>query len=181
MAQYNPPDQQQYPPPQQPYYPQGQQQYTYNSQQQPAYNPNTQQQWGLHQDPQHQYFGAPSGIPQGQPITGVVPPAYETAPYDGTVNPESGLPAKFNPRPRYNDCWAFFLFIAQLAAFVVLSGFAINKLNENRQMGSGYYPPGQQTPGAPLGFFSKSGLIAMLIAVLTGAVVSVLYFMLTEA
>lgn len=181
MAQYKPPDQQQYPPPQQPYHAQGQQQYAYNAQQQPAYNPNAQQQWGLHQDPQQQYYGAPSGLPQGQPITGVVPPAYESAPYDGTVNPESGLPAKFNPRPRYNDCWAFFLFIAQFAAFVVLSGFAINKINENRQSGVYYPSPGGGTSGMALGFFSKSGLITMLIAVLTGAVISVLYFMLTEA
>ncbi|KAG0293237.1 putative choline transporter, neither null mutation nor overexpression affects choline transport [Linnemannia gamsii] len=181
MAQYNPPDQQKYPPPQQPYYAQGQQQNAYNAQQQPAYNPNAQQQWGLHQDPQQQYFGAPSGTPQGQPITGVVPPAYETAPYDGTINPDSGLPAKFNPRPRYNDCWAFFLFIAQFAAFVVLSGFAISKINENRQSGIYYPAPGQGNSGVALGFFSKSGLITMLIAVLTGAVISVLYFMLTEA
>ncbi|KAG0081293.1 putative choline transporter, neither null mutation nor overexpression affects choline transport [Linnemannia elongata] len=187
MAHYNPPDQQQqYPPPQQPYYNQGQQQqqYAYNAQQQPAYKPNTQhQQWSLQQDPQQQYFGAPSGVPQGQPMTGVVPPAYETAPYDGTVNPESGLPAKFNPRPRYNDCWAFFLFIAQLAAFIVLSGFAIRQISRDRQDDqNGYYAaPGQQAPGVALGFFSKGGLITMLISVLTGAVIAVLYFMLTEA
>ena len=109
-------------------------------------------------------------------MTGVVPPAYETAPYDGTVNPESGLPAKFNPRPRYNDCWAFFLFIAQLAAFIVLSGFAIKEINRDLQYDqNGYYP----APG--LDFFWKSGLITMLISVLTGAVFAVLYFMLTEA
>lgn len=112
-------------------------------------------------------------------MTGVVPPAYGTAPYDGTVNPESGLPTKFNPRPRYNDCWAFFLFIAQLAAFIVLSGFAISEINRDLQ--NGYYPaPGQQAPGVALGF-SKSGLITLLISVLTGAVIAVLYFMLTEA
>ncbi|KAK3848727.1 MAG: plasma-membrane choline transporter-domain-containing protein [Linnemannia gamsii] len=185
MAQYNPPDHQQYaPPPQQPYYTQGQQQqqqqqYAYNAQQQPAYNPNAQhQQWGLQQDPQQQYFGAPSGPPHGQPMTGVVPPSYETAP-TGTVNPESGLPAKFNPRPKYNDCWAFFLFIAQLAAFVVLSYFAIKEIDNDRKFGSD--APGQRSPGVALGFFSKSGLITMLIAVLTGAVIAVLYFMLTEA
>ncbi|KAF9127768.1 putative choline transporter, neither null mutation nor overexpression affects choline transport [Mortierella sp. 14UC] len=184
MAQYNPPDHQQYaPPPQQPYYSQGQHQFAYNAQQQPAYNPSAQrQQWGLQQDPQQQYFGAPSGPPHGQPITGVAPPSYETAPY-GTVNPESGLPAKFNPRPKYNDCWAFILFIAQLAAFVVLSYFAIRQINEDRKSGSdGYYPPpGQRTSGVALGFFSKSGLITMLISVLTGAIIAVLYFMLTEA
>ncbi|KAF9103345.1 putative choline transporter, neither null mutation nor overexpression affects choline transport [Mortierella sp. GBA35] len=183
MAQlYNPPDHQQYaPPPPQPYFIQGQQQqpYSYNAQQQPAYKPNAQQQqWGLQQDPQQQYFGGqqqPSGIPQGggQPMTGVVPPSYETAPY-GTVNPESGLPAKFNPKPRYNDCWAFFLFIAQLAAFVVLSYFAISQFVDN----GGYY---NQPPASTLGFFSKQGLITMLISILTGAITAVLYLMLTEA
>ncbi|KAF9938336.1 putative choline transporter, neither null mutation nor overexpression affects choline transport [Modicella reniformis] len=104
-----------------------------------------------------------------------MPPSYETAPY-GTVNPESGLPAKFNPRPRYNDCWAFLLFIAQLAAFVVLSYFALHQIVEDRKNDPGYYPPGRTT-----GFFSKSGLVTMLISILTGLVIAVLYFMLTQA
>ena len=120
-------------------------------------------------------------------MTGVVPPSYETAPY-GTVNPESGLPAKFNPRPKYNDCWAFFLFLAQLAAFVVLSYFAINTINQDRKYNNGLdegnqfqQPPGG-TPGSQdLGFFSKSGLITMLISILVGAVIAVLYFLLTQA
>ncbi|KAF8941588.1 putative choline transporter, neither null mutation nor overexpression affects choline transport [Dissophora ornata] len=130
MASYLPPDQEPYgtpPPPQQ--YAYNAQQYSYNAQQQPAYKPaDQQQQWGENQGVQQQYFGAPSGPPQGQPTTGVMPPSYETAPY-GAVNTESGLPAKFNPRPRYNDCWAFLLFIAQLAAFVVLSYFAIHEIH----------------------------------------------------
>ncbi|KAG0258965.1 putative choline transporter, neither null mutation nor overexpression affects choline transport [Mortierella polycephala] len=163
--------------------PSGQQQqqpYMYNTQQQPNYHPSAQQnQWGLH-NAQQQYFGAaPPGPTHGQPLTGVVPPSYETAPY-GTVNQESGLPAKFNPRPRYNDCWAFFLFIAQLAAFVVLSYFAIRQINNNRSLidTSPYQQPGS---GSAVGFFSKSGLITMLISILVGAIIAILYFMLTEA
>ncbi|KAI8605471.1 plasma-membrane choline transporter-domain-containing protein [Dissophora ornata] len=170
MASYLPPDQEPYgtpPPPQQ--YAYNAQQYSYNAQQQPAYKPaDQQQQWGENQGVQQQYFGAPSGPPQGQPTTGVMPPSYETAPY-GAVNTESGLPAKFNPRPRYNDCWAFLLFIAQLAAFVVLSYFAIHEIHVNRSQGDGY------------GFFSQAGLISVLISVLTGLIVAVLYFMLTQA
>ncbi|KAG0038976.1 putative choline transporter, neither null mutation nor overexpression affects choline transport [Podila clonocystis] len=176
--QYNPPPdqgyippQQTYAPPQQPYAPP---QKPYAGQQQPYYSPDQQQpQWGLNQNPQQQYFGGPTGPPQGQPMTGVVPPSYESAPY-GTVNPESGLPAKFNPRPKYNDCWAFFLFIAQLAAFVVLSYFAIHQIDQNKNE---YGQPSSPTSS----FFSKQGLFTMLIAILTGAVISVLYFFLTQA
>ncbi|KFH69154.1 hypothetical protein MVEG_05955 [Podila verticillata NRRL 6337] len=168
--QYYAPDQS-YAPPQQPY----------TAQQQPYHNPGQQQQqWGLNQNPQQQYFGEPSAPPEGQPMTGVVPPSYESAPY-GTVNPESGLPAKFNPRPKYNDCWAFFLFIAQLAAFVVLSYFAIHQIAQNRNgYGSPYNPPRQGFHSTSI-FFAKGGLITMLIAIITGAVISVLYFMLTQA
>ncbi|KAF9423191.1 putative choline transporter, neither null mutation nor overexpression affects choline transport [Podila epigama] len=158
----------------------------YPQQQQPNYNPGQQQpQWGLHQNPQQQYFGGPTGPPLGQPMTGVVPPSYETAPY-GEINPESGLPAKFNPRPKYNDCWAFLLFIAQLAGFVVLSYFAIDRINKDRNMADNYPynqpPPGRnfQQPGSYLGFFSKSGLITMLISIIVGAVISVLYFLLAQ-
>ncbi|KAG0335115.1 putative choline transporter, neither null mutation nor overexpression affects choline transport, partial [Podila horticola] len=184
-AQYNAPPDQGYAPPQQPYAPPQQPyappQQPYAGQQQPYYSPDQQQQqWGLSQNPQQQYFGEPTGPPQGQPMTGVVPPSYETAPY-GTVNPESGLPAKFNPRPKYNDCWAFFLFIAQLAAFVVLSYYAISKIDLNKNgPGSPYRPPG---PGyqSTSTFFSQQGLITMLIAIATGAVISVLYFFLTQA
>ncbi|GJJ69682.1 hypothetical protein EMPS_02030 [Entomortierella parvispora] len=157
-------------------------------QQQPYYNPQQQQHsWGLQPEQQQQYFGTgPAGPTQSQPMTGVMPPSYETAPY-GTVNPESGLPAKFNPRPKYNDCWAFILFIAQLAAFVVLSYFAINKINQDRNNSYGldggyqYQPPGR-TPGSQyIGVFSKSGLITLLISILVGAVIAVLYFFLTQS
>ncbi|KAG0338210.1 putative choline transporter, neither null mutation nor overexpression affects choline transport [Podila humilis] len=177
---YTPPEQQHGyappPPPPLPHQP-------YTGQQQPVYNPQQQQsQWGLNQNSQQQYFGAPSGPPQGQPMTGVVPPSYESAP-DGVVNPESGLPAKFNPRPKYNDCWAFFLFIAQLAAFVVLSGFAINQIKTNNEKDDlyGYQPPGTYPDPSSLGFFSEGGLITMLVAIIVGAVISVLYFMLAQA
>ncbi|KAG0072749.1 putative choline transporter, neither null mutation nor overexpression affects choline transport [Podila epicladia] len=167
---YAPPQQSHAPPPQ-----------PYASQQQPYYSPDQQQpQWGLNQNPQQQYFGAPTGPPQGQPMTGVVPPSYESAP-SGTVNPESGLPAKFNPKPKYNDCWAFFLFIAQLAAFVVLSYFAIDEIDQDKQgYGSPFNPPGRGYQSTST-FFSKQGLFTMLIAILTGTVVSILYFFLTQA
>lgn len=113
-------------------------------------------------------------------MTGVVPPSYESAPR-GTVNPESGLPAKFNPRPKYNDCWAFFLFIAQLAAFVVLSYFAIRQVHQDRDMNESPYIQPNHGFQPTSSFFSMEGLITMFIAILTGAVVSVLYFMLTQA
>jgi len=156
------------------------QQHAYTAQQPPMYNPHAQQ-WGHQQNAHQQYFTAPAGPSQVQPITGVMPPSYETAPY-GTVNPESGLPAKFNPRPRYNDCWAFLLFIAQLAAFVVLSYFALRQIDQDRKNdNSGYYSPGRSPYSPAAGFFSISGLVTMLISILTGLVIAVLYFMLTQA
>ncbi|KAG0244121.1 plasma-membrane choline transporter-domain-containing protein [Mortierella sp. GBAus27b] len=146
----------------------------------PMYNAGGAQQWG-YQNTQQQYYPQTQ---QGQPITGVAPPSYEnyeTAPY-GAVNPESGLPAKFNPRPRFNDCWAFLLFIAQLAAFVVLSYFALNKIDDDRKSNSqGYNPPGRPFSTVTTGFFSKEGLVTVLISILTGLVVAVAYFMLTQA
>ncbi|KAF9291320.1 putative choline transporter, neither null mutation nor overexpression affects choline transport [Mortierella alpina] len=162
-----------------------QQQYAYSAQPQPMYNPGVpQQQWGHDQGAQQQYFGAaPAGPTHGQPITGVMPPSYETAPH-GTINPESGLPAKFNPRPRYNDCWAFLLFIAQLAAFVVLSYYAISQIHKDRTAPDGFNNGRQYQPGSSpyaMGFFSKSGIITMFISILTGAIIAVLYFLLTEA
>ncbi|KAG0370328.1 plasma-membrane choline transporter-domain-containing protein [Gamsiella multidivaricata] len=181
MAHYAPQQPQPYGPPP----PIHQPQYAYNPQQQPMYDPDAQhRQWGQNQSAQEQYFAPPTGPTQGQPLTGVAPPSYESAPY-GSVNPESGLPTKFNPRPRYNDCWAFLLFIAQLAAFVVLSYYAIHQVVQDRQYGNnGYYQqPGGGTSqsGRTFGFFSRSGLITMLISILTGAVVAVLYFILTQA
>ncbi|KAF9972185.1 putative choline transporter, neither null mutation nor overexpression affects choline transport [Actinomortierella ambigua] len=145
-------------------------------QQPPYYNPQ-QPQWGQ-QPVQQQYFGTPPpGPTQGQPITGVVPPSYdyESAPTTGSVNPETGLPDKFNPRPKYNDCWAFILFVLQLAAFVVLSFFAISKVSDKQNQGA----PHQPTVAS--GLLSMSGLITMLISVLIGLVFAVLYFLLTQA
>ncbi|KAF9159915.1 putative choline transporter, neither null mutation nor overexpression affects choline transport [Actinomortierella ambigua] len=148
-------------------------------QQPPYYNPQQQQaQWGQ-QPPQQQYFGAPPpGPTQGQPITGVVPPSYdyERAPLTGAVNPETGLPDKFNPKPKYNDCWAFLLFLVQLAAFVVLSVFAISRVRDDR-----YNTPSSRQPTVTAGLLSLSGLITMLISVLIGLVFAVLYFFLTQA
>ncbi|KAG0229810.1 putative choline transporter, neither null mutation nor overexpression affects choline transport [Actinomortierella wolfii] len=146
-------------------------------QQQPYYNPQQQQpQWGQ-QTYQQQYFGAPPpGPSQGQPITGVVPPSYdyESAPTTGIVNPETGLPDKFNPKPKYNDCWAFIAFVIQLAAFVVLSYFAITKVNDDRNSPS-------RGPSVTDSLLSKSGLITMLISVVIGLAFSVLYYLLTQA
>ncbi|KAF9175637.1 putative choline transporter, neither null mutation nor overexpression affects choline transport [Mortierella sp. AD010] len=127
----------------------------YNVQQQPVYNPHQQQQqwgnqqgnpqqqqWGNQQSNQQQYIPPTSQINHAQPMSGVMPPPdYESAQY-GVVNPDSGLPAKFNPRPRYTDCWAFVLFIAQLAAFIVLSVFAISKIvDDANQPGMDYTQP----------------------------------------
>ncbi|KAG0310155.1 putative choline transporter, neither null mutation nor overexpression affects choline transport [Dissophora globulifera] len=146
--------------------------YAYNPPHQPAYNSTLQppQPWGQNQVGQ-QYSVAPSNLEQGQGMPTVLPPSYESAPY-GAVNPDTGLPAKFNPKPRYNDCWAFVLFIAQLAAFIVLAVFALEKIEDDRH-------------GAPqfgtASFFSKPGYITVLIAILTGLIVSVVYFMLVEA
>ncbi|KAF9429355.1 putative choline transporter, neither null mutation nor overexpression affects choline transport [Entomortierella beljakovae] len=182
MANYAPPDQQQ--------------QYTYNPQQQPVYNPNVQQpdynpnaqqQWGgqqgNQQGNQQQYNNSTTELNQSQPMTGDMPPSYEQAKY-GDMNPETGLPARFNPRPKYNDCWAFVLFIAQLIAFIVLSGFAFNKINDDLNSdGVNYYRPGQTTPYFNQGsddFYWKQALVAVLIGVLIGLITAVLYFFLTQ-
>ncbi|KAI1297784.1 putative choline transporter, neither null mutation nor overexpression affects choline transport [Mortierella claussenii] len=154
----------QYPPPHQPY---AQHQYPPNPQPQPYGYGAQQQHWGL-QPPlpheQQQHFA-----PQGQPL----PPSY-----DGSVNPDTGLPTKFNPKPKYNDLWAFLLFLAQLAAFVVLSYFAISNISKNRSNGT---TGGKNGSGALLGFFSTGGLITLFISIGVGAIFSVVYFFLTQA
>ncbi|KAG0018062.1 putative choline transporter, neither null mutation nor overexpression affects choline transport [Entomortierella chlamydospora] len=148
-----------YPPPNQPY-PQHQyppalnQQYQYGAQPPPQYQPliPPEHQWGLQPQPGQQHFAPP------------MPPSY-----DGTVNPETGLPSKFNPKPKYNDLWALFVFLIQLAGFVVLSYFAITTVKNDG------------TSGPLVGFFSKSGLITLCISIGVGAVFSVVYFLLTQA
>lgn len=127
-----------------------------------AQQPYYQQQWELQPQPQQQFFGA-----QGQPMTGVMPPSY-----DGSVNPETGLPTKFNPKPKYNDLWAFFLFLVQLAGFVVLSYFVISKVVEDQR---------NRRSGTLDGLFSTNGIISLVIAVAVSAVFSVLYYFLTQA
>ncbi|KAF9357492.1 putative choline transporter, neither null mutation nor overexpression affects choline transport [Mortierella sp. AD094] len=150
-----------YPPPNQPYYPQQHQYppaphqpYQYGAQPKPQYQPliPPEHQWGLQPQPGQQHFAPP------------MPPSY-----DGSVNPETGLPSKFNPKPKYNDVWAFILFLIQLAGFVVLSYFAITNVKDDGNNG-------------PLvGFFSTSGLITLCISIGVGAVFSVVYFLLTQA
>ncbi|KAG0371165.1 plasma-membrane choline transporter-domain-containing protein [Gamsiella multidivaricata] len=156
MAHYPPPQSQQHQYPPAPHY---------GGQPQPYYQPQQQQhQWGLQPQPQQQYFS-----PQGQPMTGVMPPAY-----DGSVNPETGLPTKFNPKPKYNDLWALLLFLVQLAAFVVLSYFAISRVKDNNDTrGPGNKPA--------LGFLTLPGLITLFISIGVGAVFSILYFFVTQA
>ncbi|KAK3842068.1 MAG: plasma-membrane choline transporter-domain-containing protein [Linnemannia gamsii] len=153
-----------YPPPNPGYYPPQQQQY--GAQPQPQYVPLQQQPaWGLQAPPQQQqqpnYYA-----PQGQPMP---PPTY-----DGSVNPDSGLPSKFNPKPKYNDLWAAILFAIQLAGFIVLSYFSItNALKANRGPSGG-----SKALGA---LFSTGGLVTLCISVGVGAVFSVAYFCLTVA
>ncbi|KAG0264711.1 putative choline transporter, neither null mutation nor overexpression affects choline transport [Linnemannia exigua] len=155
-----------YPPPNTGYYPPQQQQPYYGAQPQPQYVPLEQQTaWGLQQAPPQQqqpnYYA-----PQGQPMP---PPTY-----DGSVNPDSGLPTKFNPKPKYNDLWAAILFVIQLAGFIVLSYFSItNALKDNRGPSGGSKALGS--------LFSTGGLITLCISVGVGAVFSVVYFFLTVA
>ncbi|KAF9101650.1 putative choline transporter, neither null mutation nor overexpression affects choline transport [Mortierella sp. AM989] len=145
-----------YPPPNQPYqYPPAQ--FQYGAQPQPHYQPLPEQQWGLQPQTGQQHFG------QGQPTTGAMPPSY-----DGSVNPDSGLPTKFNPKPKYNDLWALVVFLLQFAGFVVLSYFAITHVKNDNS-------------GPLLGFFTTSGLITLCISIGVGAVFSVAYFLLTQA
>ncbi|KAF9154801.1 putative choline transporter, neither null mutation nor overexpression affects choline transport [Linnemannia schmuckeri] len=154
-----------YPPPNTGYYPpQPQQQPYYGAQPQPQYVPLQQQtQWGL--QPQQQQQQQNYYAPQGQPMP---PPTY-----DGSINPDSGLPTKFNPKPKYNDLWAAILFAVQLAGFVVLSYFAITNALKT---GSG--PGGSRGIGS---LFSTGGLITLCISVGVGAIFSVVYFFLTVA
>lgn len=146
------------------YPPQPQQQPYYGAQPQPQYVPLQQQtQWGLQPTPleqQQNYYA-----PQGQPMP---PPTY-----DGSINPDSGLPTKFNPKPKYNDLWAAILFVIQLAGFIVLSYFAISNALKT---GSG--PGGTKGVGS---LFSTGGLITLCISVGVGAIFSVVYFFLTVA
>ncbi|KAG0092994.1 putative choline transporter, neither null mutation nor overexpression affects choline transport [Podila epicladia] len=163
MAEYHAlPDRAPYPPNQPPV--------PYGAQPQPYYQPQ-QQYYGQpqQQQPQQQYYGAPP------PVPAYVPPTYQSAPNNGTINPDTGLPAKFNPKPKYNDLWALFLFLIQLAAFVVLSYFAISKVVESRKGGS------SGGIGGLDGLFAKTGLVTMAMGLILGAVISVLYLLLTQA
>ncbi|KAF9921610.1 putative choline transporter, neither null mutation nor overexpression affects choline transport, partial [Linnemannia zychae] len=168
MSNYAPPNTGYYPPQphQQPYY---------GAQPQPQYVPLEQQpQWGLQpntqQQQQHNYYA-----PQGQPMlsNNMPPPTY-----DGSINPDSGLPTKFNPKPKYNDLWAIVLFAIQLAGFIVLSYFSITNALKDNRLGPGSAPGGSKTLG---GLFSTGGLITLCISVGIGAVFSVVYFFLTIA
>ncbi|KAF9199065.1 putative choline transporter, neither null mutation nor overexpression affects choline transport, partial [Haplosporangium sp. Z 27] len=156
MSNYPPPNHY----PQQHQYPPTSYSNQYAAQPQPQYQPliPAEHQWGL--QPQH---GQQHFQPQGQPQPGAMPPSY-----DGSVNPDTGLPAKFNPKPKYNDIWAFILFLIQLAGFVVLSYFAITTVKNNNS-------------GPLLGFFSVSGLITLCISIGVGAIFSIAYFLLTQA
>lgn len=162
MAEYHAlPDRAPYPPHQPPM--------PYGAQPQPYYQPQ-QQYYGQQQQPQQQYYGAPP------PAPAYIPPTYESAPNNGgTINPETGLPAKFNPKPKWNDLWALVLFLIQLAAFVVLSYFAISKVIQSRKGGSAGGIGGLD------GLFAKSGLVTMAMGLILGAVISVLYLLLTQA
>jgi len=91
--------------------------------------------------------------------------------YDGSINPDSGLPTKFNPKPKYNDLWAAILFAVQLAGFIVLSYFSITNALKNSK----------GTTNALSGLFSTSGLVTLCIPVGIAAVFSVAYFFLTVA
>ncbi|KAI8606205.1 plasma-membrane choline transporter-domain-containing protein [Dissophora ornata] len=129
-----------YPPPNQPYFP-PEHQYPPNPQQQHQYGAQPQPYYQPQQQ-QQQWGLQPQQqqqhfAPQGQPMTG------------------------------YNDLWAFFLFLAQLAAFVALSYYAISRVKNDRQGGNG---------GAVLGFFSISGLITLFISIAVGAVFSIVTF-----
>lgn len=148
-------------------YPPNQPPMPYGAQPQPYYQPQ-QQYYGQQQQPQQQYYGAPP------PAPAYVPPTYESAP-NNTINPETGLPAKFNPKPKWNDLWALVLFLIQLAAFVVLSYFAISKVIQSRKGGSAGGIGGLD------GLFAKSGLVTMALGLIMGAVISVLYLLLTQA
>ncbi|KAF9439260.1 putative choline transporter, neither null mutation nor overexpression affects choline transport [Entomortierella beljakovae] len=152
MASYAPQGQPyQYPPQQTPYQYQAQPQY------QPVPQPYPPAQDG------NQYF-----TPQGHPMTNAaIPPPT----YDGSINPDTGLPAKFNPKPKYNDLWALILFLVQLAGFIVLSYFSITFVKDNNTT----------QKGSLQGLFSISGLITLCIAIGVGAVFSVIYFLLTQA
>ncbi|KAG0344056.1 hypothetical protein BG004_004781, partial [Podila humilis] len=150
----------------------------YGAQQQPYYQPQQQQQYyGQPQPPQQQYYGNPPPPPLPQQQQHYVPPTYETNNTQGTttINPETGLPTKFNPKPKYNDVWAIIVFAIQLVAFVVLSYFAISKVIQGRSAG------GTGGVGTLDGLFAKTGLITMALGLVLGAIISVLYLLLTQA
>lgn len=112
---------------------------------QPTYQPHhLQGRWGHDQvAQQYAYSGSPLPPPQTSWTPG--PPAHsppqqssypeyelasiehQASPY-GTGIPESKKPEKFKPAPKYNDLWAMFAFLIQMAGFMVLSAFAVNNI-----------------------------------------------------
>ncbi|KAG0048800.1 putative choline transporter, neither null mutation nor overexpression affects choline transport [Gryganskiella cystojenkinii] len=111
---------------------------------QPTYQPHhLQGRWG-HDQVAQQYAYSGSPLPPQSSRTPSPPghsptqqssyPEYELAsigqqapPY-GTGIPENERPEKFKSAPKYNDLWAMFVFLIQMAGFMVLSAFAVSNI-----------------------------------------------------
>ncbi|CAG8704238.1 28180_t:CDS:2 [Dentiscutata erythropus] len=93
--------------------------------------------------------GRYSPVPQYQP------PAYDQGSFRGSIA------EKWNPKPKFQDLWAFLLFLAHLVGFVVLSIVGLKYLisQDGLKKGNSFFRPEIIPP------FVISGLIGLILSV----------------
>ncbi|KAK5801531.1 plasma-membrane choline transporter-domain-containing protein [Linnemannia elongata] len=159
---------------------------------QPTYQPHhLQGRWG-HDQVTQQYAYSGSPLPPPQPSWASSPPGnsppqqssypeYELAsighqapPY-GTGIAESEKPEKFKPAPKYNDLWATFAFLIQMAGFIALSAFAVNNIIK-----AGIIKSGEKGIIEKDFFLSANVMVTFALGIGISVVYSYLYLLLTH-
>ncbi|KAH7049612.1 plasma-membrane choline transporter-domain-containing protein [Linnemannia elongata] len=159
---------------------------------QPTYQPHhLQGRWG-HDQVTQQYACSGSPLPPPQPSWASSPPAnappqqssyteYELAsighqapPYVTSIA-ESEKPEKFKPAPKYNDLWATFAFLIQMAGFIALSAFAVNNIVK-----AGIIKSGEKGIIEKDFFLSANVMVTFALGIGISVVYSYLYLLLTH-
>ncbi|RIB23701.1 plasma-membrane choline transporter-domain-containing protein [Gigaspora rosea] len=108
--------------------------------------------------PSQPYYSQPAQQQYYPPQTGyspVPPPAYEQGSFRGSIA------EKWNPKPKFQDLWAFLLFLAHLVGFVVLSYIGLKYLISQRALerNNTFFRPEIIPP------FIISGVIGLILSV----------------
>jgi len=147
--------------------------------------------WG--QDQVTQQF-AYSGSPQPPPQTSWTPSSPVHSPPQQSHDPEhelasighqarsskTGIPEsekreKFKPSPKYNDLWAMFAFFLQMAAFMVLSGYAIKNI-----INSTVLTDADKSTDEKDFFLTKNVMVSFAIGIGISVVYSYVYLLVTH-